>query len=174
MFSQRNERLNIQFEVNLLWRLEHLSFALWSRSICDSDPVDSVLEWTHYTLANVSDLFQWTDRTLFFIRSIHSYLKMYRNCHSFPSIVQNQTSSYLIIQQLQSNFDYGLYTCNASNRLGKNSTTIQLRSKGKGLVTLNKMNHQSTFMIDIHSCCLATNEKAFNLIFSFRYSWNTN
>lgn len=46
------------------------------------------------------------------------------------SIVENQTSSSLIIQQLQSNVDYGLYTCNASNRLGKNSTTIQLRSKG--------------------------------------------
>ena len=47
------------------------------------------------------------------------------------SILQNQTTSYLIIQQLQSNFDYGLYTCIATNRLGKNSTTIQLRSKGK-------------------------------------------
>ena len=47
------------------------------------------------------------------------------------SIIQNQTSSDLIIQQLQSNFDYGLYTCNASNKLGKNSTTIQLRSKGR-------------------------------------------
>jgi hypothetical protein len=46
------------------------------------------------------------------------------------SIIINKTSSYLIIQQLQSNFDYGLYTCNASNKLGKNSTTIQLRSKG--------------------------------------------
>ncbi|CAF1385753.1 unnamed protein product [Adineta steineri] len=45
------------------------------------------------------------------------------------SILQNKTSSYLIIQQLQSNFDYGLYTCNASNKLGQNSTTIQLRSK---------------------------------------------
>lgn len=47
------------------------------------------------------------------------------------SIIENQTSSSLIIQQLQSNFDYGLYICNASNRLGKNSTTIQLRSKGR-------------------------------------------
>lgn len=46
------------------------------------------------------------------------------------SIVENQTSSALIIQQLQSNIDYGLYACNASNKLGKNSTTIQLRSKG--------------------------------------------
>jgi len=46
------------------------------------------------------------------------------------SIIQNQSSSYLIIQQLQSNFDYGLYTCTAANKLGKNSTTIQLRSKG--------------------------------------------
>jgi len=46
------------------------------------------------------------------------------------SILQNQTSSTLIIQQLQSNFDYGLYTCMASNKLGQNSTTIQLRSKG--------------------------------------------
>lgn len=46
------------------------------------------------------------------------------------SIIKNQTKSYLIIQQLQSNLDYGLYTCNASNRLGKNSTIIQLRSKG--------------------------------------------
>lgn len=46
------------------------------------------------------------------------------------SIVENPTSSTLIIQQLQSNIDYGLYTCNASNKLGKNSTTIQLRSKG--------------------------------------------
>ncbi len=47
------------------------------------------------------------------------------------TIVQNQSSSDLIIQQLQSNFDYGLYTCTAANKLGKNSTTIQLRSKGK-------------------------------------------
>lgn len=47
------------------------------------------------------------------------------------SIINNQTSSYLIIQQLQSNFDYGFYTCAASNKLGKDSTTIQLRSKGK-------------------------------------------
>ncbi|CAF0928865.1 unnamed protein product [Rotaria sordida] len=45
------------------------------------------------------------------------------------SIIKNKTSSYLIIQQLQSNFDYGFYSCNASNKLGKNSTTIQLRSK---------------------------------------------
>ncbi|UJR23196.1 hypothetical protein I4U23_026215 [Adineta vaga] len=57
----------------------------------------------------------------------------YNNRQIFPSnkysIIQNKTTSYLIIQQLQSNFDYGLYTCNASNRLGHNSTTIQLRSK---------------------------------------------
>ncbi|CAF0846546.1 unnamed protein product [Rotaria sp. Silwood1] len=46
------------------------------------------------------------------------------------SIIKNKTSSYLIIQQLQSDFDYGFYSCNASNKLGKNSTTIQLRSKG--------------------------------------------
>jgi hypothetical protein len=47
------------------------------------------------------------------------------------TIIQNQSSSDLIIQQLQSNFDYGLYTCTAANKLGRNSTTIQLRSKGK-------------------------------------------
>ncbi|CAF1643331.1 unnamed protein product [Rotaria magnacalcarata] len=45
------------------------------------------------------------------------------------SIIKNKTSSYLIIQQLQSNFDFGFYSCNASNKLGKNSTLIQLRSK---------------------------------------------
>lgn len=46
------------------------------------------------------------------------------------SIIKNQASSYLIIQQLQSNFDYGIYSCSASNKLGNNSTKIQLRSKG--------------------------------------------
>ncbi|CAF0978283.1 unnamed protein product [Rotaria sordida] len=45
------------------------------------------------------------------------------------SLIQNKTISYLIIQQIQSNTDYGLYSCNASNKLGYNSTTIQLRSK---------------------------------------------
>ncbi|CAF3337413.1 unnamed protein product [Rotaria sp. Silwood1] len=46
------------------------------------------------------------------------------------SIIQNKSLSYLIIQQIQSITDYGLYSCNASNKLGYNSTTIQLRSKG--------------------------------------------
>ncbi|CAF4923188.1 unnamed protein product, partial [Rotaria magnacalcarata] len=45
------------------------------------------------------------------------------------SIVQNKSLSYLTIQQIQSNTDYGLYSCNATNNLGYNSTTIQLRSK---------------------------------------------
>ena len=47
------------------------------------------------------------------------------------TIIKNQTLSYLIIHQLQSNIDYGFYTCYASNKLGKNSTIIQLRSKGR-------------------------------------------
>ena len=46
------------------------------------------------------------------------------------SILQNKSLSYLTIQQIQSVHDYGLYSCNASNKLGYNSTTIQLRSKG--------------------------------------------
>jgi len=54
------------------------------------------------------------------------------------TIINNKTSSYLIIQQIQSNFDYGFYSCNASNRLGKNSTTIQLRSKGKYTINYSK------------------------------------
>jgi len=88
----------------------------------------------------------------------------YNHQQIFPSnkysIIQNNTSSYLIIQQLQSNFDYGLYTCNASNRLGRNSTTIQLRSKGKlnsshlssivclKTILIKDINHLCT------SCCL--------------------
>lgn len=47
------------------------------------------------------------------------------------TIQQNQSSSTLIIRQLQSNFDYGFYSCNASNPLGNHSTLIQIRSKGK-------------------------------------------
>ena len=47
------------------------------------------------------------------------------------SIYQNQSSSILIIGQVQSNFDYGFYSCNASNPLGNHSTLIQIRSKGK-------------------------------------------
>ncbi len=46
------------------------------------------------------------------------------------SIIQNKSSSYLILQQIQSTVDYGLYSCNATNKLGYNFTTIQLRSKG--------------------------------------------
>ena len=46
------------------------------------------------------------------------------------SIIENKTFSYLIIQQIESNIDYGSYSCNASNKLGYNSSTIQLRSKG--------------------------------------------
>ncbi|CAF0805722.1 unnamed protein product [Adineta steineri] len=44
-------------------------------------------------------------------------------------MIQNQSLSYLILQQIQSNTDYGIYSCNANNKLGYNSTTIQLRSK---------------------------------------------
>lgn len=46
------------------------------------------------------------------------------------TIVRNHSMSYLILQQIQSTFDYGYYSCNASNKLGYNSTHIQLRSKG--------------------------------------------
>ncbi|CAF2872012.1 unnamed protein product [Rotaria sp. Silwood2] len=46
------------------------------------------------------------------------------------SIIQNKSVSYLMIQEILSDIDYGLYSCNASNKLGYNSTTIQLRSKG--------------------------------------------
>ena len=81
------------------------SFALNVKLQCEIDSYpDSTIVWTY------------NDRQIF-------------NSNKY-SIVENQTSSALIIQQLQSNIDYGLYTCNASNKLGKNSTTIQLRSKG--------------------------------------------
>ena len=46
------------------------------------------------------------------------------------SIVQNTSNSQLIIKQISSNADYGLYSCHASNKLGDQSITIQLRSKG--------------------------------------------
>ena len=53
------------------------------------------------------------------------------------SIFQNESDSKLIINQMQSDHDYGLYVCHAVNKLGEHSTTIQLRSKG---------------IIDIHFC----------------------
>lgn len=46
------------------------------------------------------------------------------------SIFQNESDSKLIIKQMQSDLDYGLYSCRAVNKLGEHSTTIQLRSKG--------------------------------------------
>ena len=46
------------------------------------------------------------------------------------NIIHNKSSSYLILQQIQSTHDYGFYSCNATNKLGYNFTTIQLRSKG--------------------------------------------
>ena len=46
------------------------------------------------------------------------------------TILQNGSNSILIIKQMQSDLDYGLYSCHAVNKLGEHSTTIQLRSKG--------------------------------------------
>ncbi|CAF1149692.1 unnamed protein product [Adineta ricciae] len=45
------------------------------------------------------------------------------------SILQKNSSSYLILHQIESTIDYGFYSCNATNKLGSNSTNIQLRSK---------------------------------------------
>ncbi len=69
------------------------------------------------------------------------------------SIIQNKTFSYLILQQIQLNFDYGYYSCNASNKLGYNATTIQLRSKGniKSIVILCLLFYRSlSYHIDIY------------------------
>ena len=47
------------------------------------------------------------------------------------TIVQNETSSSLIVKQIQSIHDYGIYTCHAINQLADRFVTIQLRSKGR-------------------------------------------
>jgi hypothetical protein len=65
------------------------------------------------------------------------------------SIIQNKSLSYLILQQIQSNTDYGIYSCNATNKLGYNSTTIQLRSKGILTYTL-------TLSLDRISYCVCS------------------
>ena len=46
------------------------------------------------------------------------------------SIAQNKSISQLVIKQISSNADYGSYSCHASNKLGDQSISIQLRSKG--------------------------------------------
>ena len=65
--------------------------------------------------------------------SVISWLYQNRILFNSPKykIIQNASSSYLILNEIQSSNDYGIYSCNASNKFGYNSTTIQLRSKGK-------------------------------------------